>query len=254
VSILDEAGATRVVARLLHGAAAIESTIHPMRSGTESLRAGAGTARGACALDSLVGCLPRAGQTVALAALLALAACGPPAPSGAPSAPGAAPPAAAGDWQEFEGSWSASGTRHVLRLDGDRRASVSTFNGSLVLSGSRRPAVGFRAEAIAFNDTASGMEGRAVWIDERGERIFSELKGQVAATGHRVVGTIVGGTGRYAGVTGGYEFTWRFVLEAEDGTVQGQSMDLKGRVRRGAPAGPAAPAAPGSAASPGSKS
>jgi hypothetical protein len=45
------------------------------------------------------------------------------------------------------------------------------------------------------------------------------------------MGTFVGGTGRYASVAGNYEFSWRFLLENEDGSVQGQSMGLKGRVR-----------------------
>jgi hypothetical protein len=36
-------------------------------------------------------------------------------------------------------------------------------------------------------------------------------------------------------VTGTYEFAWRFVLEAEDGQVQGQSVGLKGRVQFGSP-------------------
>jgi hypothetical protein len=39
------------------------------------------------------------------------------------------------------------------------------------------------------------------------------------------------GTGRYAGITGAYDFSWRVLVETEDGVVQGQSMDLKGRFR-----------------------
>ena len=47
----------------------------------------------------------------------------------------------------------------------------------------------------------------------------------------------MGGTGRYAGATGTYEFSWRFVIETEDGIVQGQSVGLNGRVRVGSPQG-----------------
>ena len=65
--------------------------------------------------------------------------------------------------------------------------------------------------------------------------MYSELRGEGTATGNRIVGTFLGGTGRYAGATGTYEFSWQFVLETEDGTVQGQSVGLKGRVRVGAP-------------------
>jgi hypothetical protein len=36
-------------------------------------------------------------------------------------------------------------------------------------------------------------------------------------------------------VTGTYEFSWRFVLETEDGSIQGSTVGLKGRVRSGQP-------------------
>jgi hypothetical protein len=114
---------------------------------------------------------------------------------------------------------------------------VATLDGSLLLTGPSRPAVGFRAEAVVFNDSATGMIGRAVWTDERGDQAWSELRGEGTATGNRIVGTFIGGTGRYAGVTGDYAFSWRFVLESEDGTVQGQSVGLKGRVRGATAAG-----------------
>jgi hypothetical protein len=145
-------------------------------------------------------------------------------------------PVPAGDrWREFEGTWTAAGNRRTLQLGPERRASIADLTGSLLLTGPGRPGVGFRAEAIVLNDSVTGMAGRAVWTDERGDQAFSELRGEGTATGHRVAGTFVGGTGRYAGVTGTYEFSWRFMLEAEDGQVQGQSVGLKGRVQLGSP-------------------
>ncbi len=118
-------------------------------------------------------------------------------------------------------------------LGSARKASVSILRGSLLLSGPQRPALGVRAEAVVFNDSATGMIGRAVWTDDRGDQAWSELRGEGTATGNRISGTFIGGTGRFAGITGDYAFTWRFVLETEDGTVQGQSLGLKGRVRGG---------------------
>jgi hypothetical protein len=88
-----------------------------------------------------------------------------------------------------------------------------------------------------LNDSVTGMVGRAVWTDERGDQVFSELRGETTATGNRLFGTFFGGSGRYAGATGTYEFSWRFLLEAEDGTVQGQSTGLKGQVRAVVPQG-----------------
>ncbi len=172
-------------------------------------------------------------RNAAVAALVAVAGC---SPSGAPSE---GPPTTA-EWQEFQGTWTAAGDRHTIRLGNDRRASVANLNGTLLLAGPARPGLGFRAEAIVLNDSISGMVGRAVWTDERGDQVYSELRGEGTATGNRIHGTLLGGTGRYSGATGSYEFSWRFVLEAEDGSVQGQSVGLKGRVRVGAP-----PTAPG---------
>jgi hypothetical protein len=141
--------------------------------------------------------------------------------------------ASAAEWREFQGTWTAAGTRSTLPLGDNRRSAISHFTGSLMLAGESRPAVGFRSEAVIFNDSVSGMEGRAAWTDDNGDQVFSELRGEGTATNNKIVGTFLGGTGRYAGVTGSYEFSWRFLLETEDGTVQGQSIGLKGRVRFG---------------------
>src|SRR6185437_7497219 len=138
-----------------------------------------------------------------------------------------------GEWHDFQGTWTAAGSRNIMPFGGDRRTAISTFNGSLVLAGPSRPNVGFRAEAFVLSDTATGMVGRAVWTDEHGDQAFSELRGEGTAENNKITGTFVGGTGRYAGADGTYEFSWRFVLENEDGVVEGQSMGLKGRVRVG---------------------
>ncbi len=178
--------------------------------------------------------LCRGQATVAVAALMALAACGP------SRTPTGSEPAASG-WHDFQGSWIAAGTRHTISLGGDRRASVVDLTGSMLLAGPSRPDVGFRAQAIALNDSSSGMIGRAVWTDENGDQIFSELRGEGTRTGSHVTGKFVDGTGRYAGATGTYEFSWQYVLEAEDGTVQGRAVGLAGRVHVGAPPSAAAP-------------
>jgi hypothetical protein len=136
-----------------------------------------------------------------------------------------------GEWHDFQGTWIAAGSRNIMRLGGDRQAAVSIFNGSLVLAGPSRPGVGFRSEVIVFSDTTTGLVGRAVWTDEHGDQAYSELRGEGTTTNNKITGTFVGGTGRYSGATGSYEFSWRFVLENEEGLVGGQSTGLKGRVR-----------------------
>lgn len=168
-------------------------------------------------------------RSVALAGFLVVAACG--------TVPQAKSPLTGGEWHQFAGTWTAAGTRHWIQLGASRQASTAQLTGSLLLAGPSKPAVGFRSEAIVFNDSATGMVGRAVWTDEHGDQVYSELKGEGTASSNRIVGTFVGGTGRYSGATGTYEFSWRFLLEGEDGTVQGQSIGLKGQVRAASPQG-----------------
>jgi len=179
-------------------------------------------------IDAVQSVARRGARVASLACLVVLSACG-------RSTEPASGPTGTDGWYEFQGSWIAAGRRHSLALGDDRRASIVDLTGTMLLAGPSRPGVGFRAEAIGQGDTATGFTGRAVWTDETGDRVFSELRGQGTATGNRIEGTFVGGTGRYAGATGSYELSWQYVLEAEDGTVQGRAVGLKGRVHLGTP-------------------
>lgn len=147
-----------------------------------------------------------------------------------------APLPAGNDWHPFTGTWTASGTRHTLHLGGDRRASVIDVSGSMLLAGPGKPGRGFRADAIGFADDKEGFVGRAVWTDERGDQVFSEITGERVGGANHLTGTFTGGTGRYAGATGEYQFQWQYLIEAEEGVVQGRAVALTGRVRVGEPA------------------
>jgi hypothetical protein len=161
-----------------------------------------------------------------LTVLLLTISCGGP---GGPVADAPGPDA----WRTFEGTWTAAGTRRTLALGTDHRAAIFELSGSVLLTGAGRPGVGFRAQAIGFSDTHSGMQGRCVWTDERGEMVYSELKGEFVGSGNRIAGTFTGGTGRYAGVTGDYSFSWQYIIESDDGSVSGRVVDFKGRARLG---------------------
>jgi hypothetical protein len=142
-------------------------------------------------------------------------------------------PAAAAEWLEFEGSWNSTGTRHTISLGEGRVGSIVVLKGTMLLAGPDRPGVGFHSEVIGLVDSATGFQGRSVWTDEHGDQVFSELQGEGTAAKNRIRGTILSGTGRYAGATGSYEFSWQSVMEAEDGSIQGRAIDLKGRVLPG---------------------
>ena len=165
-----------------------------------------------------------------LALAFAVAACGPATQSPRPAA-------AAGEWLEFEGSWNGAGSRHTISLGEERVGSIVDLRGTMLLAGPARPGVGFHSEVIGLVDSATGFQGRSVWTDEHGDQVFSELQGEGTAEKNHITGTILSGTGRYAGATGSYEFSWQWVIEAEDGSVQGRAVDLKGRVRPGPAAG-----------------
>jgi hypothetical protein len=161
---------------------------------------------------------------------LAAAACG--------STPGSPTPAAApGAALEFTGSWNGAGSRHTISLGEGRLASIVDLKGTMLLAGPGRPGVGFHSQVIGLNDSATGFQGRSIWTDERGDQVFSELRGEGTAAKNHITGTIFSGTGRYAGLTGSYEFSWQWVMEGEDGLVQGRTADLKGRVQSGPAAG-----------------
>ena len=73
------------------------------------------------------------------------------------------------------------------------------------------------------------MQGRCIWTDEHGDKIYSQLQGELLSTGNHIVGKFLGGTGRYAGVTGEYSFQWEYVVESEEGSVSGRAVNLTGR-------------------------
>lgn len=177
---------------------------------------------------------PSIGQSwrvLTLVTVLLAGACGqPPTPPAVPATPG--------DIRTFTGTWSFTGNRQIMQLAPGDQAGIFWVSGSLLLAGQERPALGFRAEIIGFSDSQTGMVGRGVWIDQRGDKAFSELSGESALPGHSLKGRFTGGTGRYAGATGEYTFTWQRLSESEDG-VSGRVGDLAGWARLASPVAPA---------------
>ena len=147
----------------------------------------------------------------------------------APEAAGQGDPAT--DWRPFEGSWSVSGRRTTVAVEGGAEAAVVELRGAVALTRGEGISRGFHGQVIGFDDGQGVSLGRAVWTDGHGDRIYSRLKGEPLATGRRIVGTITGGTGRYEGLEGEYAFTWQYVVAAEDGVIQGRAVRLEGRVR-----------------------
>jgi hypothetical protein len=149
-----------------------------------------------------------------------------------------------GIWHSFEGTGTAAGRGQALQLGPDRKVSIIHMTGSLLLTGEQRLGQGFRSEILGTFDSLKGGTAWCVWTDSRGDQVFSELRGERVGTGNRFVATFLGGTGRYSGVSGEYEFDWQYVIRAEDGMIQGRTVGLRGRFRVDAP--PASPRREGS--------
>ena len=147
-----------------------------------------------------------------------------------PAAADEAAPSA--EWRAFEGSWSISGRRQTVAVEGGKEAAVVEWRGAVSLLRGDGLGRGFHGQAIGFDEGQGVSVGRGVWTDAQGDRIYSRLKGEPLATGRRILGTITGGTGRYEGLEGEYSFTWQYVVAGEDGAFDGRAVRLEGRVRR----------------------
>jgi hypothetical protein len=140
-----------------------------------------------------------------------------------------------GDVKTFTGRWSATGDRQTMQLESDHEAIIFRLTGSMLLAGQQRLKRGFKADLIGFSDSLSGMQGRSVWTDERGDKVFSELHGEPGEVGRLIEGRFIGGTGRYASVSGEYTFRWKHLINNENGKVSGRAVDLQGWARLGVP-------------------
>ena len=58
-----------------------------------------------------------------------------------------------------------------------------------------------------------------MWTDDRGDKVFSELHGAGKVPGELIEGRFLGGTGRYATVSGEYTFRWKRLIDNENGGV-----------------------------------
>jgi hypothetical protein len=145
-------------------------------------------------------------------------------------------PSGPGEMRTFTGKWSATGTRQIMQLESSHQAAIFRVTGSLLLEGKQRLKRGFKADLIGFFDSLKGMQGCSVWTDERGDKVFSELQGDTDFPSSLISGTFLGGTGRYAHVTGEYTFKWKRLTNSEYGKVSGRVVDLQGWARLGSPA------------------
>jgi len=140
-----------------------------------------------------------------------------------------------GEWQTFSGTFTATGRRDTVPREDGGVAAVARLTGSLTITAGTGLRRGFHVEAIGFEDGQGPGLGRAVWTDERGDRIYSRIAGAPTEAGRRSAATITGGTGQYARIEGDYTFSWQYVLPGEQGVVQARAVAFSGRYRKESP-------------------
>jgi hypothetical protein len=139
---------------------------------------------------------------------------------------------AGGGWRPFTATWTLSGQRSLLPTEGERLASIVHLTGPLTMTSGEGLGRGLFGEVIGFDDGGALVAGRAVFVDERSDRIFCTLKAEPIGTGRRATATITGGTGRFAGLEGSFSFAWQYVLDEESGEVSLRAVNVEGRTRR----------------------
>ena len=81
-----------------------------------------------------------------------------------------------------------------------------------------------------MSDNLTGGQGHCVWTDERGDQVFSELRGG-PVNRQRLRWHDHGRDRALAGLTGEYRFSWKYVIDTEGGVISGRTDSLVGRVQ-----------------------
>jgi hypothetical protein len=130
----------------------------------------------------------------------------------------------------FEALWTLKGTAQELELGASRKTSTFRHTGTITFRNAQGLVGTALASCLGLGDTARGDVGRCVWVLEGGDRIFSELNGQLAPgpESGTVRGNFVGGTGRFQQISGSYELDWVVRLTGEPGAFRAQTVRMSG--------------------------
>ena len=148
-------------------------------------------------------------------------------------APGASGQQPASDgWRPFTATWTLKGERQAVEAGGDRPASIVHLTGPLTLTSGQGIGRGLLGEVIGFDDGAALLVGRAVFTNERSDKIFCRLEAEPIGTSRRARATITGGTGRFERLQGEFSFTWQYVIDSGSGEVDLRAVNVEGRTRQ----------------------
>jgi hypothetical protein len=136
---------------------------------------------------------------------------------------------------EFKGTMIANGTRTNFPFGDGRQVFTFKLSGHVNLQTALSKKKDYWSECIGLADSVTGIVGRCIWKDLAGPEIYLTLQSDRLQQGSQVVGTIVGGTGPLAGISGEMSFNWSSITtqtEAEGViSVNGQTKNLGGSYR-----------------------
>ena len=135
----------------------------------------------------------------------------------------------------FKGTWIANGTRTPFGFGDLRQVFTFKLAGHVSLQSPLGKKKDFWADCVGLADSVTGLIGRCVWKDLAGPEIYITLQSDRLQQGSQVTGTIVGGTGNIAGISGNLSFNWSSVIVQTDAdgvvNVTGQTRNLGGQYR-----------------------
>lgn len=130
----------------------------------------------------------------------------------------------------FDGRWDLVGKAQKIELGDERTVTVVKFEGAIVLTGHQRGlSRGFRTECVGLQDPKTGGLGRCVWKDRFDHEIWSEIESDSVGSTRKSRGRLVGGTGKFEGISGSFEFEWVYMTPAsKEGPVRGYATEIAG--------------------------
>jgi hypothetical protein len=134
---------------------------------------------------------------------------------------------------EFKGTMIANGTRTSFPFGDGRQVFTFKLAGHVNLQTSLSKTKDYWSECIGLADSATGVTGRCVWKDLAGPEIYLTIQSDKLQQGSLVSGSIVGGSGKLAGISGDLLFNWSSVITQTDANgivnVTGDTRNLVGR-------------------------
>lgn len=136
---------------------------------------------------------------------------------------------------DFKGSMIANGSRTPFDFANGRQVFTFKIAGHVNLQTSLSKTKDYWSECIGLADSVTGIIGRCVWKDLAGPEIYLTIQSDKLQQGGQVNGTIVGGSGHLAGISGALTFNWSSVTNLAEAegvvSVTGQTKNLSGTYR-----------------------